>query len=245
MPTAHDGQNESASWISFRLAATLIMVSAIIVAAGSSRRMGFDKLFASLAGKPVIWHSLKAFSDCKEVDEIVLVAKEDRLPEFQQVVQDEKLSKVHKVVAGGAERHLSVWNGLQVVDSKQSEFVAIHDGARALTTPRLIRDCLAMLALGALGVFLGRFWRWNSWEVATHPVGLASDALRRLSGMALGEAAAFAATFFAFSALIYATLYTITHLHDGNETIDAVRLFDIQREVDASCVGSAPCGCRF
>jgi hypothetical protein len=37
--------------------------------------------------------------------------------------------------------------------------------------------------------------------------------MRRLSGMAMGEAAAFAATFFAFSALIYATLYTITHLH--------------------------------
>jgi uncharacterized membrane protein len=72
---------------------------------------------------------------------------------------------------------------------------------------------IGMLALGALGVFLGRFWRWNSWEVATHPFGLASDAMRRLSGMALGEAAAFAATFFAFSALIYATLYTITHLH--------------------------------
>jgi len=77
---------------------------------------------------------------------------------------------------------------------------------------------IGMLALGALGVFLGRFWRWNSWEVATHPVGLASDALRRLSGMALGEAAAFAATFFAFSALIYATLYTITHLHGHIES---------------------------
>jgi 2-C-methyl-D-erythritol 4-phosphate cytidylyltransferase len=120
------------------------MVSAIIVAAGSSRRMGFDKLFAPLAGKPVIWHSLKAFSDCKEVDEIILVAKEDRLPEFHQVVKEEKLKKVGKIVPGGAERHLSVWNGLQAVDSKQSEFVAIHDGARALTTPRLIRDCLAM-----------------------------------------------------------------------------------------------------
>ena len=52
------------------------MVSAIIVAAGSSRRMGFDKLFAKLAGKPVLWHSLKAFSDCKEVDEILIVTKE-------------------------------------------------------------------------------------------------------------------------------------------------------------------------
>jgi 2-C-methyl-D-erythritol 4-phosphate cytidylyltransferase len=120
------------------------MVSAIIVAAGSSRRMGFDKLFAPLAGKPVVWHSLKAFSDCSEVDEIIVVAKEDRIEEFEQLVRSETLSKARKIVAGGAERHLSVWNGLQAVSSKKSEFVAIHDGARPLTTPKLIHACLQM-----------------------------------------------------------------------------------------------------
>jgi 2-C-methyl-D-erythritol 4-phosphate cytidylyltransferase len=120
------------------------MVSAIIVAAGSSRRMGFDKLFAPLAGKPVIWHSLKAFSDCREVDEIIVVAKDDRVEEFEHLVKTENLPKTRKIVAGGAERHLSVWNGLQVVSSKQSEYVAIHDGARPLTTPQLIGACLEM-----------------------------------------------------------------------------------------------------
>ena len=120
------------------------MVSAIIVAAGSSRRMGFDKLMAPLAGKPVIWHSLKAFSDCREVDEIILVAKDDRVEEFQELIRSEKLPKTRKIVPGGAERHLSVWNGLQVVSSKQSEFIAIHDGARPLTTPQLISACLQM-----------------------------------------------------------------------------------------------------
>lgn len=120
------------------------MVSAIIVAAGSSRRMGFDKLFAPLAGKPVIWHSLKAFSDCHEVDEIIVVAKDDRVEEFEHLVKTEKLPKTRKIVVGGAERHLSVWNGLQVISSKKSEFVAIHDGARPLTTPQLIGACLEM-----------------------------------------------------------------------------------------------------
>ena len=57
------------------------MVSAIIVAAGSSRRMGFDKLFAPLAGKPVLWHSLNAFSECSVVDEILIVTREDRMDE--------------------------------------------------------------------------------------------------------------------------------------------------------------------
>ena len=118
------------------------MVSAIIVAAGSSRRMGFDKLLAPLAGKPVIWHSLRAFSETKEIDEIIVVAREDRVAEFEKLVQDEKLAKVAKVIAGGVERHLSVWSGLQAVSSQGSEYVAIHDGARPLSTPRLIRQVL-------------------------------------------------------------------------------------------------------
>lgn len=118
------------------------MTSAIIVAAGSSRRMGFDKMFAELAGKPVVWHSIKAFEDTKEIDEIIIVAKEDRVEEFQRLVKSANFSKVKEIVAGGAERHISVWRGLQTVQSAGSEFVAVHDGARPLTTPKLIRSCI-------------------------------------------------------------------------------------------------------
>jgi len=118
------------------------MTSAIIVAAGSSRRMGFDKMFAELAGKPVVWHSIKAFQDTKEIDEIILVVKEDRAEEFQRLVKGAHFSKVKEIVAGGAERHISVWRGLQKVESAGSEFVAVHDGARPLTTPKLIRECI-------------------------------------------------------------------------------------------------------
>ncbi len=75
------------------------------------------------------------------------------------------------------------------------------------------RFAILMLALGAVGVFVGRFWRWNSWELLTRPVGLTGDALRRLGDMPTGEAAAFSSTFFAFSLMIYVTLYTMTHLH--------------------------------
>lgn len=120
------------------------MVSAIIVAAGSSRRMGFDKLFAPLAGKPVLWYSLNAFTECEDVDEILVITKEDRVAEVEQLVSDEEFAKVRKVLVGGAERHLSVWNGLKAVESHGCEFVAIHDGARPLTTPQLIHNCLEM-----------------------------------------------------------------------------------------------------
>jgi 2-C-methyl-D-erythritol 4-phosphate cytidylyltransferase len=118
------------------------MVSALIVAAGSSRRMGFDKLFAPLAGKPVLWHSIKAFNDTKDVDEILVVTREDQMDEVEKLVSETGLKKVTKVISGGPERHISVWNGLQAVDSEGSEFIAIHDGARPLVTPKLIKACL-------------------------------------------------------------------------------------------------------
>jgi 2-C-methyl-D-erythritol 4-phosphate cytidylyltransferase len=118
------------------------MVSAIIVAAGSSRRMGFDKLFAPLAGKPVLWYSLKAFSQAKDVDEILVVTREDSMDDVEKLVSTGGLEKVTKVISGGPERHISVWNGLQAVNSRGSEFIAIHDGARPLVTPELIKSCL-------------------------------------------------------------------------------------------------------
>lgn len=120
------------------------MTSAIIVAAGSSRRMGFDKIFAPLHGKPVLYWSLVAFQDCPVIDEIIVVTREERLDEVRKLGRVEKLVKVTQVVAGGAERHLSVWNGLRAVRSEGSQFVAIHDGARPLVTPKLIADCLAL-----------------------------------------------------------------------------------------------------
>jgi 2-C-methyl-D-erythritol 4-phosphate cytidylyltransferase len=119
------------------------MVSAVIVAAGSSRRMGFDKLFAELHGKPVIAHSIAAFEKTPEIKEIVLVVREERKVEFEQLTEHHGFEKVRKIVAGGEERHLSVWHGLQAVDA-QAAFVAIHDGARPLTTPGVIHDCLAL-----------------------------------------------------------------------------------------------------
>jgi len=119
------------------------MVSAVIVAAGSSRRMGFDKLFASLRGKPVIAHSIAAFERTGEIEEIILVARAEKTGVFREMIEREDWKKVRQIVPGGDERHLSVWNGLQAVDGS-SAYVAIHDGARPLTSSAVIRDCLAL-----------------------------------------------------------------------------------------------------
>ncbi len=119
------------------------MVSAVIVAAGSSRRMGFDKLFASLGGKPVIAHSIAAFERTREIAEIILVTRKEHIPRLKEMIEDEGWKKVRPLLEGGAERHLSVWHGLQAVNGR-AKYVAIHDGARPLTTPGVIRDCLEL-----------------------------------------------------------------------------------------------------
>ncbi len=82
------------------------MLTAIIVAAGSSERMGFDKLFAPLANKPVIAHTIEAFERTSCVDEIILVGRSDSLAELRKLLGPQ--TKTRKIVAGGAERYDSV-----------------------------------------------------------------------------------------------------------------------------------------
>ena len=97
------------------------MTSAIIVASGSSRRMGFDKLRAPLLGKSVLQHSLAAFVACPEVSEIILVTDPDRFRELDLLGRDETIIRVD----GGAERQDSVASGLAAL-SPECQLIAIH-----------------------------------------------------------------------------------------------------------------------
>ena len=115
----------------------LSMLSAILVAAGNSRRMGFDKLFAEIVGKPVIAHSLNAFARTESVKEIIVVAQEDRHQQIEKLMGDLNLKKVRAIVRGGEHRHDSVRAGLQNV-SGDADYVAVHDAARPLITPQQI-----------------------------------------------------------------------------------------------------------
>jgi len=116
----------------------MIKVSAIIVAAGSSQRMGFDKLAASLRGKPVLARTLDIFLACDLVTEIILVAP----PERMTLLDETTFTKPVRRTDGGAERHLSVARGLAAV-SPDAEFIAIHDAARPLVSQA---DILATIA---------------------------------------------------------------------------------------------------
>ena len=72
---------------------------------------------------------------------------------------------------------------------------------------------VAMLALGSFGIYLGRFARWNSWDVLVRPDGLVGDVIKRADLRANPEMFAFLLTFLCFSLLSYATLHALTHLH--------------------------------
>ena len=113
------------------------MLSAIIVAAGDSRRMGFDKLFAAIAGKPVIAHTIRAFERAISVDGIIVVAREDRHDEIKTIVRDENFKKVKSIIPGGKRRQDSVRAGLDHLESVM-RYVAVHDAARPLVTPQQI-----------------------------------------------------------------------------------------------------------
>src|SRR5260221_4262568 len=93
--------------------------------------MGFDKLTADLCGRPLFIRTLERFENCSEVDEIVLVANEERIKNFGNLVEEYRLRKVATVVAGGADRHLSLWKGLGAL-SENVENVAVHDCPRPL-----------------------------------------------------------------------------------------------------------------
>ena len=113
------------------------MLTAIIVAAGDSRRMGFDKLFAVIAGKPVIAHTIRAFERANSVKRIIVVAREDRHDEIKKIVREEKSEKIQSIVPGGKHRQDSVRAGLDQLDSATG-WVAVHDAARPLITPEQI-----------------------------------------------------------------------------------------------------------
>lgn len=108
-----------------------------------------DKILAPLFGKPVLWHSAKAFIESGVASELVFVCRnESQKSEIQKALAP-LISKIPcKFTFGGAERQDSVLNGI-LAGSEDSEIVFIHDSARPLVRPESIRElCAAALEDG-------------------------------------------------------------------------------------------------
>jgi len=110
----------------------------ILVAAGSSRRMSFDKLAADLNGLPVLARTLDVFLACEEIQDIILVTPEERMA----LLDSSKFTKSVTRVDGGAERQFSVAAGIAALPVT-TDFVAVHDAARPLVSESDIRSVIA------------------------------------------------------------------------------------------------------
>lgn len=108
-------------------------VSAVIVAAGTSKRMndGADKLYVHLSGRPLLAWTISRFESTEIIDEIIVVAREDEVAKVKEMTKSEGFAKVSSVVKGGEYRQQSTRNGLNAI-SNDSKVVLIHDGARPL-----------------------------------------------------------------------------------------------------------------
>ncbi len=109
---------------------------AIIAAAGAGTRMASDrpKQFLLLAGKPVIFHTLRVFEECDSVDEVIVVLPAAESAGFLSLAGKYGVRKVARVVPGGATRADSVKRGLMAIRSTTAEIVAVHDGVRPFVT---------------------------------------------------------------------------------------------------------------
>lgn len=117
-------------------------VSAVIVAAGASTRMGVNKMLLEIGSMSVIARTLAAFEECDDVDEIILISAEANVEKFRTIVREGLISKVTNIARGGDTRQASVWIGVDLVN-KNADYIAVHDGARCLIKPDQISAVIA------------------------------------------------------------------------------------------------------
>lgn len=121
--------------------------TAIIPSAGMGTRMGSKrKNYLKLLGVPALVHTLRAFEAAKGVDSVILVAPAADLEYCRRdIVEKYRLKKVSRIIAGGKERQDSVARGLAaaVEGGLTPDIVVVHDGARPLVTPELIKAAIA------------------------------------------------------------------------------------------------------
>ena len=117
---------------------------AIVVAAGKGTRLGGNqpKQFLELGGVPIIFHTLRQFDRCKEINEVIVVVPAEDTAAFSSLATKFETHKVSRVVAGGATRAQSVRSGLNAISD--AEIVAVHDGVRPFVTPDEIDRVVAM-----------------------------------------------------------------------------------------------------
>lgn len=119
------------------------MNGVVIVAAGTGSRMnmGINKQFIKLEEKEIIAYTIEKFYNNSNIEDIVVVVKEDESEFFKKEILDKYNFKNIKIAYGGKERQDSVYNGLKSLD-KKCDIVLIHDGARPFVSDKIIDNCI-------------------------------------------------------------------------------------------------------
>jgi 2-C-methyl-D-erythritol 4-phosphate cytidylyltransferase len=122
------------------------MTSAIILASGAGLRFQNEqpKQFMKLAGMPVMVHAIKVFQSCDVIDEILVVCHDSYINEMWNIVNRYELSKVTKVLSGGATRQESSYIGLRATDAN---CVLVHDSVRPFLSHQVINRLVEAVSL--------------------------------------------------------------------------------------------------
>ena len=116
--------------------------SVVIVCAGNSTRMGgVNKILLPLGERLVIGVTMQAFQKCESVKEIIIVARENDIPAIKSEAEAAGITKLAACTVGGSTRQESVINGVRCI-SKETELIAVHDGARPLVKPEHIEKVI-------------------------------------------------------------------------------------------------------
>ena len=157
---------------------------AILLSAGKGTRMNqsVSKQYLMLGNQTILSYSLEQFQK-SSIDEIILVtAQEDIEYVKNNIVLPHKINKMTKIVAGGQERYLSVYQGL--LAAQNCDYVMIHDGARPFLTIDIIEDSIravqkyqacavgvplkdSIKKLGREGYIVENIERTDVWQVQT------------------------------------------------------------------------------
>lgn len=122
----------------------MMKADAIIVSAGKGQRFmeGRKKQFFSLAGKPILAHTLDPFDACPLIRSVLLVVgHEDQDYCLREIVEKFQYRKVSQVTPGGKRRQDSVRNGLNVLPA-DADVIVIHDGVRPFVTREMIEESI-------------------------------------------------------------------------------------------------------
>lgn len=96
------------------------------------------KQFILVHEKPILYHTLRVFQQSGIISDIILACEKDWIGFVEkEIVVPYGLTKIKKIIEGGAHRQDSVYNGLKAIDS--ADIVLVHDGVRPIVTEDLIR----------------------------------------------------------------------------------------------------------